>query len=43
MHQLISDVHPALGAAFTYVSHEDVDLERLDAERRTEAKRNALS
>jgi len=43
MHQLIGDVHPALGAAFSYVSHEDVDLERLDAERRTEVKRNALS
>jgi hypothetical protein len=42
MHQLIGDVHPALGAAFTYVSHEDVDLERLDAERRTEVKRGAL-
>ncbi len=42
MHRLISGVHPALGAAFTYVSHEDVDLERLEAERRTEVKRNAL-
>ena len=42
MHRLIAEVHPALGAAFTYVSHEDVDLERLEAERRTEAKRNAL-
>ncbi|MGZ5214348.1 MAG: FAD-dependent thymidylate synthase, partial [Actinomycetota bacterium] len=42
MHRLIADVHPALGAAFTYVSYEDVDLERLEAERRTELKRNAL-
>jgi hypothetical protein len=42
MHRLIADVHPALGAAFTYVSHEDVDLERLEPERRTEAKRNAM-
>lgn len=42
MHQLISDVHPTLGAAFAYISHEDVDLERLEAERRTESKRNAL-
>jgi thymidylate synthase ThyX len=42
MHRLISDVHPSLGAAFTHVSYEDVDLERLDAERRTEVKRNAL-
>jgi thymidylate synthase ThyX len=42
MHRLIADVHPTLGAAFTYVSHEDVDLERLEAERRTAVKRNAL-
>jgi len=43
MHRLISGVHPALGQAFTYVSAEDVDLERLEAERRTEVKRNAVS
>jgi thymidylate synthase ThyX len=43
MHRLISGVHPALGQAFTYMSDEDVDLERLQAERRTEAKRNAVS
>jgi thymidylate synthase ThyX len=43
MHRLISDVHPAIGGAFGYVSHEDVDLERLEAERRTEAKRNATA
>ncbi len=42
MHRLIGDVHPAIGAAFTYMSYEDVDLERLEAERRTEVKRNAL-
>ena len=42
MHRLIADVHPTLGAAFAYVSHEDVDLERLATERRTEVKRNAL-
>jgi thymidylate synthase ThyX len=42
MHRLISDVHPSLGAAFIHVSHEDVDLERLEAERRTEVKRSAL-
>ena len=41
MHGLISEVHPAIGAAFGYVSYEDVDLERLEAERRTEAKRRA--
>ena len=42
MHRLIADVHPALGGAFTYVSNEDVDLERLASERHTEVKRNAL-
>jgi thymidylate synthase ThyX len=41
MHRLISDVHPSIGAAFEYMSDEDVDLERLEAERRTEAKRAA--
>jgi thymidylate synthase ThyX len=41
IHRLISDVHPSIGAAFEYMSYEDVDLERLDAERRTEAKRAA--
>ncbi len=43
MHRQIAAVHPAIGAAFTYVSYDDVDLERLEAERRTEAKRRALS
>jgi thymidylate synthase ThyX len=41
MHRQISAVHPAIGAAFTHISYEDVDLERLDAERRTERKRAA--
>ncbi len=41
MHRLISEVHPAIGGAFGYVSHEDVDLERLDAERRTKVRREA--
>ena len=41
MHAQIARVHPAIGAAFTYLSTEDVDLERLEAERRTEAKRQA--
>ncbi|HEX5936442.1 MAG TPA: FAD-dependent thymidylate synthase [Actinomycetota bacterium] len=39
MHRLISEVHPSIGAAFGYMSYEDVDLERLEAERRTAAKR----
>jgi thymidylate synthase ThyX len=42
MHRLIAGVHPAIAEAFTYVSYDDVDLERLEAERRTEAKRKAL-
>jgi thymidylate synthase ThyX len=41
MHTLIAEVHPAIAGAFTYLSHEDVDLERLEAERRTDAKRKA--
>jgi thymidylate synthase ThyX len=41
MHRRISAVHPAIGAAFTHISYEDVDLERLEAERRTERKRKA--
>jgi thymidylate synthase ThyX len=41
MHTLIGEVHPAIAGAFTYLSYEDVDLERLEAERRTAAKRNA--
>ena len=41
MHRLIADVHPSIGGAFGYMSYEDVDLERLEAERRTEAKRQA--
>jgi hypothetical protein len=39
MHRLISDVHPSIGASFGYMNYEDADLERLDAERRTETKR----
>jgi thymidylate synthase ThyX len=42
MHRAIAAVHPALGSAFTYLSYEDVDLERLESERRTDAKRRAL-
>jgi thymidylate synthase ThyX len=41
MHTLIGEVHPAIAGAFSYLSYEDVDLERLDAERRTDAKRRA--
>ncbi len=42
MHRLIADVHPAIAGAFTYLNRDAVDLERLEAERRTEAKRSAL-
>ena len=42
MHRAIAAVHPAIGEAFAYISYDDVDLERLEAERRTEANRNAL-
>jgi thymidylate synthase ThyX len=42
MHRLISDVHPSIGGAFEHMSYEDVDLERLEAERRTEKKRRAV-
>jgi hypothetical protein len=35
-------VHPSIGGAFGYMSYEDADLERLEAERRTEAKRSAV-
>jgi hypothetical protein len=41
MHREIERVHPSLAAAFTHISYEDVDLERLEAERRTERKRAA--
>jgi thymidylate synthase ThyX len=41
MHRLIFEVHPAIGSAFGFMSYDDVDLERLEAERRTEAKRSA--
>ncbi|MGH2680972.1 MAG: FAD-dependent thymidylate synthase, partial [Actinomycetota bacterium] len=41
MHRRISEVHPSLGGSFDHMSHEDVDLERLEAERRTEARRTA--
>ncbi|MBA3690482.1 MAG: FAD-dependent thymidylate synthase [Actinobacteria bacterium] len=43
LHAQIARVHPAIGAAFTYLSTEDVDLERLEAERRTEARRRAAN
>jgi thymidylate synthase ThyX len=41
IHREVSEVHPAIGDAFTFMSYDDVDLERLEAERRTEQKRGA--
>jgi thymidylate synthase ThyX len=42
MHRLIDEVHPAIAASMTFTDHSSVELERLEAERRTEAKRKAL-
>jgi thymidylate synthase ThyX len=42
MHAEIARVHPAIGSAFAYLSTEDVDLERLEAERRSETRRRDL-
>jgi thymidylate synthase ThyX len=43
MHRLIADEagHEAIADAMRYADHTDVDLARLEAERRTEAKRRA--
>jgi thymidylate synthase ThyX len=43
MHDLIERTagHRAIAAAMTFVDHSDVDLERLEAERRADAKRRA--
>jgi thymidylate synthase ThyX len=43
MHRLIRDEagHPAIAAAIRFADYSDVDLERLEAERRSEAKRRA--
>jgi hypothetical protein len=41
MHRLIDEKagHHAIAAAMQYADHSNVELERLEAERRTEAKR----
>ena len=43
MHDLIRDAagHRAIADAMTFVDRSDVDLERLEAERRSEARRTA--
>jgi thymidylate synthase ThyX len=45
MHRLIGEHagHAAIGGAMRYVDYSDVDLERLEAERRTEAKRRSAN
>jgi thymidylate synthase ThyX len=40
MHELIADVHPSIAATMSYADHSPVELGRLAAERRSEAKRN---
>jgi hypothetical protein len=44
MHQLIEKQagHKAIAALMRFVDHSRVDLERLEAERRTDAKRRSL-
>ena len=39
MHDLIAGVHPAIAGAMRYLDRSEVDLERLEAERRAEARR----
>jgi thymidylate synthase ThyX len=45
MHRLIAERagHRALAEAMRYVDHSAVELERLEAERRTDARRRALT
>ncbi|MDP9341825.1 MAG: FAD-dependent thymidylate synthase [Actinomycetota bacterium] len=42
MHRLIEERHPAIAAAMSFVDHSNVDLERLEAERRTDVRRRQL-
>jgi thymidylate synthase ThyX len=45
MHDLIDTIagHRAIAGAMTYLDTSDVDLERLEAERRAEARRKAAA
>jgi thymidylate synthase ThyX len=43
MHELIAEVHPSVAAAMSYVDHSPVELGRLGAERRSEARRRDLA
>jgi thymidylate synthase ThyX len=42
MHRAIAHVHPSIAGAMSFADHSNVELERLEAERRTEEKRKAL-
>jgi len=42
MHRLIEERHPAIAAAMSFADHSNVDLERLEAERRTDLRRRRL-
>ena len=44
MHELIDTTagHRAIASSMTYLDTSDVELERLEAERRTEAKRRTI-
>jgi len=42
MHDLIGEVHPRIAAAMSFADHSPVELGRLAAERRSEAKRREL-
>src|SRR5439155_26927506 len=42
MHELVAGVHPAIAAAMSFVDHSPVELGRLGAERRSEARRREL-
>ena len=42
MHDLIGGGHPAIAASMTFADHSPVELGRLAAERRSEAKRREL-
>ena len=43
MHDLIAEVHPSVAAAMSYADHSPVELGRLAAERRSEARRRDLA
>ena len=41
MHDLIAEVHPLIAEAMTHIDHSEGELERLESERRLDAKRSA--